>query len=65
MLPLGLGDAFFFLTLPVFLMLLICECSKGDQLNGGGIGLPQVRGLVSRIPLLLFDVNLARFFLLF
>jgi hypothetical protein len=35
---------------------------KGDQLHGGGTGLPQVRGLVSRIALLLFDVDLARFF---
>jgi hypothetical protein len=41
---------------------LICEGSKGDQLNGGGTGLPQVRDLVSRIALLLFEVDLARFF---
>ena len=44
------------------LLLLICESSKGDQLHGGGTGLPQVRGLVSRIALLLLDVDLARFF---
>ena len=47
-------------------MLLICEGmratgSKGDQLHGGGTGLPQVRGLVSRIALLLFDVDLTFF----
>ena len=52
------------------LLLLICEGmratgSKGDQVHGGGTGLPQVWGLVSRIPLLVFDVDLARFFLLF
>ena len=47
------------------LLLLIWEGSKGGQLYGGATGPPQVRGLVSRIPLLLFDVDLARFFLLF
>ena len=46
-------------------LLLICEDSKGDQLHGSGTGLPQVRDLVSRIALLLFDVSLAHFFLLF
>ena len=43
-------------------MLLIWEGSKGGQLYGGATGPPQVRGLVSRTPLLLFDVDLARFF---
>jgi hypothetical protein len=63
-LPLGLCIAFFFSDVQS-LVLLICEGSKGDQLHGGGTGLPQVRGLVSRIPLLFFDVDLARFFLVF
>jgi hypothetical protein len=63
-LPLGLGHAIFFSHVES-LLLLIFEGSKGDQLHGGGTGLPQVQGLVSRIALLLFDVDLARFLLLF
>ena len=64
MLPLGLGNALFFSHVES-IFLLVCEGSEGGQLYGGATGLPQVRGLVSRIASLLFDLDLARFFLLF
>ena len=42
MLPLGLDRAFFLLTLRAFLLLLLIgECSKGNQLHDGGIGRPR------------------------
>jgi hypothetical protein len=40
-LTLGLGRAFFLLTSRVFLLLLIGEGSKGNQLYGGGTGRPR------------------------
>jgi hypothetical protein len=62
-LPLDLVHAFFVFTLRV-LFVLFLESSKGDRLHGGGTGWPQVRGRVSRIDLLLLDIDLARMLLL-
>ena len=39
----------FFFIIRVYLLLLFFEGNKGDRLNGGGTGRPQVRERVSRI----------------
>jgi hypothetical protein len=49
----------YFYNVARLLLLLFVEGSNGYQLYCGGTGRPQVRGLVSRIALLLLEVDLA------